>query len=395
MISFSEAQQLVIEQSRSFGKEEVSLDNAVGRVISEMIIADRDYPPFNRAAMDGYAIRDADWHSGIRTFLIREVIFAGVLAQSEIGQGECYKIMTGASVPGSANAIIRREDVLEFSGSIECLIEGIEPYQHIARRGADLQKDDQIFPESFVCSPPNVAVLASIGRYKVLVEKLPVVTIITTGDEVFPIDSIVNEVQIRNSNLHVLKACLKKWSIVPDTCVHIQDIFQEIQSAIERALSSDIIIICGGVSAGDADYVPKVLQESGADRIFHKVAIKPGKPIWFGKFNNGPTVFALPGNPLSCLVTYKLFIDHFLFKCFGLDEFFQLALPFKGVRSKKSQLDEFFPVKISGYPSCYEMISFNGSGDITAALHAHAIARHPAFISELKEDTIVNAYPIF
>lgn len=395
MISFSESQQLVIGQSRSFGTEIVSLDNAGGRVISEPIVADRDYPPFNRAAMDGYAIRQTDWNIGIRSFVVKEIIFAGSLPQSEIGRGECYRIMTGAAVPGSADAIIRREDVIEHSHKVECLIEDVISYQHIALRGADLQKDEAIFSKPFLCSPANVAVLASVGKHEVQVEKLPGVSIITTGDEVVSIDGVVSDVQIRNSNIHVLKSCLKKWNIIPENVVHVRDRIEEIESAIATALSSNIIILCGGVSAGDADYVPDVLEKSGAKKIFHKVAIKPGKPIWFGKFDNGPTVFALPGNPLSCLVTYKIFIEYFLFHSFRLEGPLQLALPLKGTRAKKSQLDEFFPVNIVGIPSHYQTVPFNGSGDITAALHARAIARHPAEVPELSEGTILNAYPLF
>lgn len=394
MISFSEAQQLVLQQARSFGNEKVSLDTATGRVISETILADRDYPPFNRAAMDGYAIRQTDWDAGVRSFVISEVLFAGNIHKSVIGKGECYKIMTGASVPGSADAIIRREDVTEKPGGIECFIDDVKPYQHIAQRGGDLRKDAVIFSSAFLCSPANVAVLASIGKYEVIVQKLPKVSIITTGDEVVDIDKLASPVQIRDSNSHVLKACLKKWNIVPGTCVHVPDVVHEIELAIAGALSSDIIILCGGVSAGDADYVPDILHKLGGQKIFHKVAIKPGKPIWFGKFTNGSTVFALPGNPLSCLVTYKLFIEYFLVHSFGLGEPFQLALPLKGTRSKTSQVDEFFPVNIVGTPSVYTTIPFNGSGDITAALCANAIARHPATTLELSESTIVNAYPL-
>ena len=395
MISFSEAQQLVLGQARSFGKEKVSLDHAGGRVISEPIVADRDYPPFNRAAMDGYAIRKTDWNIGIRSFVVKEIIFAGSVPQSEIGKGECYKIMTGAAVPESADAIIRREDVIEHSDKIECLIEDVTSYQHIAVRGADLQRDEIIFSRPFLCSTGNVAVLASIGKQVVEVEKLPRVCIITTGDEVVSVDSVVSGEQIRNSNVHVLKSCLKKWNIIPENAVHVPDRIQQIESAIAGSLSSNIIILCGGVSAGDADYVPDVLEKSGAKKIFHKVAIKPGKPIWFGKFDNGPTVFALPGNPLSCLVTYKLFIEYFLFHSFGLEGPLQLALPLKGARLKKSQLDEFFPVDIVGTPSHYKTVPFNGSGDITAALQARGLARHPAALPQLSEGTILNAYPLF
>jgi molybdopterin molybdotransferase len=395
MISFPEAQQLVIGQARSFGKEKVYLDNAIGRVVAERIVADRDYPPFNRAAMDGYAIRHSDWEAGLRSFIIRETIFAGSISQSNIEKGECYRIMTGAAVPECADTVIRREDVLEKLDAIECLLESVNIYQHIAKRGEDLKKDESLSSAAVMCSPAITGLLASIGKNEVLVERLPKVAIITTGDEVVNVDQPVNSVQIRNSNSHLLKAFLKKWNIVVNSCVHVQDQVDKIESTLTAALSVDIIIICGGVSAGDADHVPRVLDHLGAKKIFHKVAIKPGKPIWFGKFDNGPTVFALPGNPLSCMVTFKLFIEFFLSYSFSLGEPQQLSLRLNGSRSKKSQLDEFFPVQIIGAPSQFEIVPFNGSGDITAAIQADAIARHPVATTELLSGIVLHAYPLF
>ena len=344
--------------------------------------------------MDGYAIRQIDWDSGLRSFSIRENIFAGNLYRSEIGKGECYKIMTGAAVPECADAIIRREDVAEQTDHIECSNENVKHFQNISRRGEDLRKGATICPIPVVCSPTMIGVLASIGKYEIAVERLPHVSIITTGDEIVDVEHPVNPVQIRNSNSHVLKGLLKRWGILPFSCTHVRDILSEIEASVHAALVSDIIIICGGVSAGDADHVPDVLNRLGANKVFHKVAIKPGKPIWFGKFANGPTVFALPGNPLSCLVTFKLFIECFLSYSFGIAEPLQLSLPLKGTRSKKSPLDEFFPVKISGSPSYFEIIPFNGSGDITAALYADAIARHPCAISELSNGDTIEAYPL-
>lgn len=394
MISFSEAQHLIIEQARSFGKEKVLIDDAAGRVIAETIIADRDYPPFNRAAMDGYAIRQSDWDEGLRSFTIRETIFAGNVSRFELKKGECYKIMTGAAVPESADAIVRKEDVLEIKDGIECLLKEVKVYQHISRRGEDLRKGEYVFSKQVLCSPAIVGILASVGKHEVMVERLPVISIITTGDEVVSIGDAVNPVQIRNSNRHILTALLKNWNIVPLSCVHVPDQLQAIESAVQSAMTSDIIIMCGGVSAGDADHVPAVLHKLGSKKIFHKVAIKPGKPMWLGKFDDGPIVFALPGNPLSCLVTYKVFVEFYLSYSLGLGEPAQLSLPLNGPRFKKGQLDEFFPVKIVGSPSQYEIIPFNGSGDITAAMHAAALAIHPCMIPELLNGTTVAAHSL-
>jgi molybdopterin molybdotransferase len=394
MISFSEAQHLVAEQARSYGKEKVYLDDAMGRVLCETIIADRDYPPFNRAAMDGYAIRHEDWIAGLRSFTIREIIYAGSAEKNPISKGECYKIMTGAAVPGYANSIIRREDVTENGNEIKCSIESLDVFQHIAKQAEDLKNGEVIYSHPVVCTPPIIGILASVGKSELLVEKLPRVSIITTGNEIVKVNSTVKAVQIRNSNSHVLKAFLKSWNIVPTLCTHVEDELDKIEIALEPALKTDIIIMCGGVSAGDADYIPAALDNLGATKIFHKVSIKPGKPIWFGKFQQ-QSIFALPGNPFSCMVTFKLFIELFLSKSFGLGSPFPLELPLNGMRSKKNSLDEFFPVRIFGTPSGVEIIPFNGSGDITTAINAHAIARHPAELTEISAGTVLTCYPMF
>jgi molybdopterin molybdotransferase len=392
MLSFKEAQEIIIKHAHSFGEELVDINDAYGRVLAEPIKADRDYPPFNRASMDGYAIKKSDWDNGLREFVIAETIYAGKISNHVIKSGECYKIMTGAAVPVQADAVIRREDVSEAENSVTVLQLELKSFQNIAKQGEDIKKDFLVIEQSVRCTAPVIGLLASLGKSKVSVKKLPTVSIITTGDEVVDVTDKVDPVQIRNSNAYTIKALLKQWNIIPSSASHVPDDISQLLSAVTAAKKNDIIILSGGVSAGDADYVPTVLKESGAVEIFHKVAIKPGKPFWFGKFANGVVVFALPGNPLSCMVTFKLFIELFLSCSFGLDKPLQLSLPFNGTRIKRSSLDEFFPVKISGDPSSVEPIHFNGSGDITALIMADAIARHPADITELSEGMLIDLY---
>jgi len=164
----------------------------------------------------------------------------------------------------------------------------------------------------------------------------------------------------------------------------------EIHSAIEKALQYDIVIINGGVSAGDADYVPSVLKKSGVEELFHKVAIRPGKPFWCGRKQN-TMIFALPGNPLSCLLTFTLFIRHYLENCFGISSSL-LSLPIAVERKQRVKLDEFFPVQIKNEPSEFHVIPFNGSGDIRLAYEAKAFALHPNDKSELKTGEIIKSY---
>ncbi|MGG9972596.1 molybdopterin molybdotransferase MoeA [Ferruginibacter sp. SUN002] len=389
MISFKEAQEIVLSYARSFGKEKILLDDSLGRVLAEQIIADRDYPPFNRAMMDGYAIKFSDWKNNVRAFTIVETIYAGKFFDKKINEGECYKIMTGASVPFYADVIIRREDADENGNKVQFNNISISSGQNIAAKGQDLKSRELICSESLIIDTATIALLASVGKYEVMVECLPKVAIITTGDEVVSVGSSVADVQIRNSNSHLLKALLKKRNIVPISCHHIADDKNKLEEAVSKVIHADIIILNGGVSAGDADYVPEILKKLGAKEIFHKVAIKPGKPIWFGKFENGATVFALPGNPFSCMVTFELFIRSYLHKCFDLSGPKEMILPVCGSRQKKSSLDEFFPVKISGHPATLVPLHFNGSGDITAAMGADGIAQHPADSLVLQENDLV------
>lgn len=392
MISFQEAQQIIAAKARFFGSELISLADADGRVLAEDIHADRDYPPFNRAAMDGYAINLQDYLKGTREFELKTTVFAGETPQRELRRGECYKIMTGAAVPPSANCVVRKEDSQQQENRVRFTIEQLKEFQNIAKQGEDLKQGDLAIKANSICNPAMIGTLASLGKSEIRVHKLPEIALFTTGNEIQAVDVPVSAVQIRNSNEWFLRSALKKWQIRPQIIQHIPDDVEALKANISRALSKDIIIMSGGVSAGDADYVPSVLEELGVKKLFHKVAIKPGKPIWCGELQEGGLVFALPGNPFSCLVNFKLFIETYLSVCFGTGFIEPESLHFDGSRRKKSNLDEFFPVQASGSPLSLKPLEINGSGDIRLGLQANAIALQPADSSELEPGTIVSYY---
>ena len=318
MITYQEVQKILSSLARSFGKENIPLEQASGRVLSEKVVADRDYPPFNRAAMDGYAFCYEDFQKGIRDFVIKEIIYAGQQTDTRIGAGQCYKIMTGAAVPAGADVVIRREDTEEQTGSVKILTTACCPFQHIARRGEDLQEGETIIDKPVFCTPPVISLLAAIGKETITVEKIPAVAIITTGNEVMPINSTVSPVQIRNSNAWLMKALLAKQQVIPVSAEHVVDDKMLLKQAFEKVMGADMIITSGAVSAGDADYIPGVVEALGVKKLLHKVAIKPGKPVWCGQLPDGGLLFALPGNPLSCLVTFTIFVQHYLHTCYGV-----------------------------------------------------------------------------
>lgn len=391
MLNYKEAQQIITSLAKSFGQETLSLDEAYGRVLAEQVFADRDYPPFNRATMDGYAINFKDWGQSINNYAVKEVVFAGQRYQQEVTSGECYKIMTGASVPLNVDLVIRREDATEENGQVSFNINQPKPFQNIAKKGEDIQADTCIIDQNIICPPSVIALLATVGKATVQVEKLPNVALFTTGDEVVEPGQPVSDIQIRNSNQFLLKSLLKQWQIKPAICKHILDDKEQLKQAISAALNSDMIILCGGVSAGDADYVPEILESLGVKKLFHKLSIKPGKPIWCGQLPSGGLVFALPGNPFSCHVTFKLFIEHYLKTCFGLREAEWPMLPLSAEKLKKTEFDEFFPALVN---QTVMPVLFNSSGDIKAALKANAIALHSAASPVLPTGDLVAFHPI-
>ena len=411
LINYRQAREIVLSQARSFGREEISLGQAFGRVLSETVRADRDYPPFQRATMDGYALRYADLELGIRRFRVAGVVYAGGVCEVNIGPGECYKIMTGGSVPASADIVVRRENVKEDASFMELLPAPVDPlpagvlpappdpsfpwrpWQNIAKQGEDLAAGEPAIDAACICEPAVIGLLATLGRTTVTVESLPRVSILTTGDEVVPLGVPVGPVQIRNSNRWLLEAALRKVGIVPGLCAHCPDDPELLRVRLRSLLDDDVLILCGGVSAGDADHVPAALESVGVKKLFHKIAMRPGKPTWCGLTPSGRMVFALPGNPFSTFVNMTLVIQPFLQACYGLRPSEPLGLPLGVQRKKRSPLDEFFPVCVHGSPVQADPVAINGSGDIRLGGQANALALHPAESAALSAGEMVMCYP--
>jgi molybdopterin molybdotransferase len=383
MLTFQEAQEEIIKLAGSFGTEVVLLEMSLGRTLAEPIFADQDYPPFNRATMDGYAMHFADITAGILEFIIVETIFAGQVSNLRLATAQCYKIMTGASVPSTADIVIQREIVVEQNNTITIRRDHYKAYQNISKKGEDIASGACVINPHLIITPAAISAMAAVGKMMVIVEKLPKVALFTTGNEIVDIDKPVSFGQIRNSNQYLLKALLKNWRIVPFLCNHIKDDKDEISRLFSQGITADIMLVSGGVSAGDADFVPEILESLGVKKLFHKVAIKPGKPIWCGQMPGGAMVFALPGNPFSSLVTFTLFVETYLSYSLGAGNPGTLELPFHGNRVKKSNVVEFFPVSVREFPLSAFPLSFNGSGDILAALAADGIAQHPADTASL------------
>ena len=412
MIDYKQALEIVIAHARSFGRETIGLEQAGGRVLAETVVADRDYPPFPRATMDGYAVRYNDLEKGIRRFTVVETVMAGSPCIRPIAAGECYKIMTGAAVPASADIVIRRENVVEGDGFAQLLPALADPlpagtlpapadpsfpwrpFQNIARRGEDLAAGAVVIDWPCRCEPALIGLLATLGKATVMVERRPDIALLTTGNEVVPVDAVAGAVQIRNSNRWLLGSALEKTGETLAAHGHAPDDPVVLRAEIERLLGHDLLILCGGVSAGDADYVPATLDAAGVKPLFHRIAMRPGKPVWVGLAPQGQLVFALPGNPFSCLVNMVLLIRPFLRACYGLAPAAPLGLPLGTPRRKKTPLDEFFPVCLQGSPASLTPVTLNGSGDIRLGLEATHLALHAAGAGDLEAGDTVLCYAI-
>ncbi len=392
-MNLEQALDILSAHAKPFKTEKVKLEKSIGRILAEDVVADRDYPPFNRASVDGYAISMSDVEKKITQYRVVETIFAGDYGRFKLRTGECYKIMTGAAVPESADVLFRVEDALEKENNIILPVLMSKPFLNISKKGEDAARGNIVIPKNKVINIPIISTLAAVGKAEIEVVRLPNVVIITTGDEIVDVDEAVELHQIRNSNAYILRAMLLQWHIKPSVVRHVRDSHDAILRAINKNMDADIIITTGGVSMGDADYMPQVFESAGIEMFFHKLNIKPGKPVWVGKKANGPIVFGLPGNPFSVQTVFTILVQHYLNVCSGNTAELYNTLKIGSERVKSSKLNEFFTVRKSKDSNTLVLINNNGSGDITAGITSDGIAIHPADVDVLKNGSLVKFFP--
>ncbi|MCL4165962.1 UNVERIFIED_CONTAM: hypothetical protein GTU68_044949, partial [Idotea baltica] len=301
MISVEKALELVLNSTQDFGVEEIPFIKSVGRILKEEIVADRDFPPFNRVAMDGIAVDYTEFSSRLRSnrqlgFKIEGIQAAGSKQITLNNIENCIEVMTGAVLPKNANTVIRYEDVTIENGFATININEINEEQNVHQKGKDGKVGDVLIAENTKISAAEIGVLATVGKSFVKVAKQPKVMIISTGDELVGVDEIPLEHQIRRSNVFTLVSLLERLHIHSETD-HITDDKSILKSKIKNYLQEyDVLLFSGAVSKGKFDFLPQVFEELGVEKLFHKVAQRPGKPFWFGQ-NENCKLFAFPGNP--------------------------------------------------------------------------------------------------
>ena len=309
MISSNEALKVVLANARNFGVEKVGIHESLGRILAEDIIADRDFPPFNRVMMDGIAVKYRDVENGLTEFIVEGTQYAGMSQLTCLEPGKCMEVMTGAMLPDGLDSVIKFEDLRSEQGQkVEIFPEKVKKGQHVHDRGMDRKKGEMIVKAGVMIGPAEIAVLSTVGSVDVQVIRQPAIAIVTTGDELVDVSSIPEPHQIRSSNSIAVNAALIKRGYVKTSMHHINDEPEVMERKMNTLLhENDMIILSGGVSRGKKDFVPDILNRAGVQKEFHKVAQRPGKPFWFGQ-KGEKVVFALPGNPVSTFMCFHKYV---------------------------------------------------------------------------------------
>ena len=317
MLSVADAQAAVLRDVAPLPGEAVPLPRVVGRVLAEDIIAEIDSPPFDKSMMDGFALRAADTVGGADTaggavrLTVLETVTAGRLPTRTVEPGTGTRIMTGAPLPAGADAVVPVEQTQSGGDSAADTVlvnTTVQAGAHILRRGASLKAGETVYAAGRRLRPHDLGVLAELGVSAVPVRRRPRVAILATGDELVPPNATPGPGQIRNSNESLLIGLVAAVGGEPLPLGIARDTPDDLRTHILRGLNADLLLLSGGVSAGTLDLVPQTLAAAGVQPVFHKVNVKPGKPVYFGRQRDrGTLVFGLPGNPVSVLVCFELF----------------------------------------------------------------------------------------
>ncbi len=397
MISVAEAVQIVRNQTASLPSERVPLSRALGRILAEDILADSDLPPFNRAQMDGYAVRATDVKEApVRLRIVGESA-AGRGWHQELQEGQAVRIMTGAPVPAGADAVQQVELTHELrDGTVVEILESVEVGRSIVNRGKEITGGTTVLRPGIPITAQMIAVLASFGYGEVSVGQTPRVSVFATGTELVDVDERPGQDQIRDSNNYTIEA----YARLANASVERLPLAGDEPSTLARrikaaAKEAEIVITSGGVSMGVYDFTKSALKELEAEIFFEKVALKPGKPTVFGRLPSGTLIFGLPGNPVSVSVTFNLFARTAIWTMQGANEPSlkpETAVLANSVKAAKDR-ETYFPAQtftnddgqLVAFP-----LKWGGSSDFVSFASATALIHLPAGAGMVEAESIVK-----
>jgi len=375
MVTFEQALKNILKNARVLPAEKVAIEDSAGRILEEDIYSGLEMPPFDKSAMDGYALKAVDVENVPVKLRCIGLIQAGGVFSRKVKKGECVKIMTGAAIPKGSNSVVMVEDTAEVrkqktggARDIE-ILQKVKKGENVCRQGEDICRGQKILSKGILLSPAHIGILAALGLPSVKVTSKPVVAVMNTGGEIVPIGAKLRRNEIYNSNGPQIMSMLKRDRIKPVYLGIAKDTPRDLKKLIREGLKYDILLISGGVSMGDYDLVPEILKESGVKEVFYKVKIKPGKPLFFGV--KGKTlVFGVPGNPVSNFTTYLLFVRTAICKMSGYKNprlYWQEGVLNDSFNNFSDRL-HFVPVAVDYAPGrlTLNLLNSHGSADVFA-----------------------------
>lgn len=399
MLRYQHAREKIIEvvssRRRAPVSEEILIQEALGRVLAEEVRADRDYPPFHRSTRDGFAVRAADLAKLPATLELVGEVKAGDAFAGEVGAGQCVQIMTGAGLPAGADSVVMIEHTRPAKTQVT-FEKPVERGQNVVPSSSEGKAGQVLLSPGARLGYAEMALAAQVGQHLVKVTVRPRVAVLSTGDEVVPVETDPGPFQIRNSNSVSLAAQVTLAGGEPVPLGNAPDSEPELHALIERGLQEDALVLSGGVSMGKYDLVENVLQALGTEFFFDAVAIRPGKPAVFG-WCRGKPVFGLPGNPVSTMVTFEVFVVPTIDLLSGTEPrplpVFRAKLA--AALRKKVALTYFLPAQVTwreGEPVVQEL-PWQGSGDIVALAQANCFLVIPEMRLEWNAGDWVDVLP--
>jgi molybdopterin molybdotransferase len=374
--------------------EKIPLQQSVNRVLAETIRADRSFPPFDRVSMDGIAIDHKAFKSGIRNFPIEFVQAAGSPKAALNLETACVEVMTGAILPGNTDAVIKYEDLEIRDKVAHVMNDNVDVGQNVHRKGIDCKENDVLLEPGILLSAAEVALLASVGKTEVDVYGMPKTAIISSGNELVDIKDVPLPHQIRRSNTYAIEAGMRllNWD---SRHFHFPDDESVLLNSLKSVLHDhEVLILSGGVSKGKFDFIPKVFEELGVKKLFHRVEQRPGKPFWFGASAKGKIVFALPGNPVSTYMCFYRYVKPWITKSLNVAQH-NLSATLANDFSFPPNLTYFLQVEVrieNGKLQAYPYAG-GGSGDFVNLKNVTGFLELPAEQTQFKAGEVFPYYP--
>jgi molybdopterin molybdotransferase len=399
-LSVTNAQSCILESVKLLAAESAGLEQSLGRVLAEDVRANRDLPPYDVSAMDGYALRSADLAKIPAILDVIEDIKAGDLPSKIVQAGMCARIMTGAPVPQGADAVIRVEETQSLSEGKVQVNAAVKPGNDIRMRGEGMRTGDVVLTKGTGITPGVTGVLATVKQAQVQVYRRPRVAILSTGNELEDMDDPVDPNKIPNSNSYALMAQVQALGIEPDLLGIARDDPVELEEYLQRGLKFDVLLVSGGTSVGVHDYVRPTVEALGVQMKFWRVAMKPGHPVAFGvlqrkvKGASESFVFGLPGNPVSSMVCFEQFVAPALRRMMGHARLFRRSITARLTHNVKHQpgRTEFVRVTLAKHEGGHAATSTGaqGSGMLLSMARADGLLVVPAESTGLPADSMVT-----